>query len=426
MTAGDHAPGRPGGEGRDDLLFPLWQVDRAEYAAVCRHLGLTPGEPLYRRLSGHLARVPFEMARPRGLALHLARLRLTRFRVARLDLATRMLYPAHPARHVLNAVIALHECDGRGFRELSASPSGTAVWVALLASGARLTASVALTLPWLLWQVAVYAAIVIVGRPADLEGKKVLITGVGRGLGRDLMLHCLERGATVIGTVRTSDAQAELAALLPRTAPLRLVVADLNAASALPAALQAAGIEAGSIDIAIACAGVKDTRAALSLPALRRTFEVNLFAAAELSNWLCAGMAKQAAGAARQQALVLVSSMGRWHGMHGSGGYNASKAAMSIWGECVEMDLQRAAPGRFTVTIVEPGLFASDMTQPAGLRRWLLASRRLVAESIVDGAAAGRRTIRPPFWFALLTWGVCLAGRSFRSKLFGRVKPGAD
>jgi hypothetical protein len=66
------------------------------------------------------------------------------------------------------------------------------------------------------------------------------------------------------------------------------------------------------------------------------------------------------------------------------------------------------------------------MTQPDGLRRWLLASRRRVAESIVDGAAAGRRTIRPPFWFALLTWGVCLAGRSFRSKLFGRVKPGAD
>jgi NAD(P)-dependent dehydrogenase (short-subunit alcohol dehydrogenase family) len=411
----------------DDLLFPLWQVDRDEYAVVCRYLGLTPSEPLYKRLSDHLAQLTFTATCPRGFALHLARLRLTRFRIAPLDLVTRLFIPAHPVRHVLNAVIALHECDGRGFRELSASPDGFAVWPTLLATAAGLAARAAWTLPWLCWQAAAHASALLTGRRTELDGRKVLVTGVGRGLGRDLLLHCLERGAAVVGTVRNSETGAELTSRLPAAAPLRLVVADLEKPNALPAALRSAGIEAASIDIAIACAGVKHAgTTALSLPELRRTFEVNLFAAAELANWLCAGLGSHAPGSQRPRSLVLVSSMGRWHGMHGSAGYNASKAALSIWGESVEMDLQHAAPGRLTLTIVEPGLFASDMTRPAGLRRWMLAPRRRVAEAIVDGAAAGRRTIRPPFWFALVTWGVCLAGRAFRSRLFGRVGSGAD
>ena len=111
--------------------------------------------------------------------------------------------------------------------------------------------------------------------------------------------------------------------------------------------------------------------------------------------------------------------------MHGSGGYNASKAALSIWGESVEMDLQRAGLCA-TVTIVEPGLFASGMTRANGPARWLLASRREVARAVVDGALAGRRSIRPPAWFALLTWGVLIGGRRLRARLFARVKPGRN
>jgi len=250
----------------------------------------------------------------------------------------------------------------------------------------------------------------------------VLVTGGGRGLGRDVVLHCLERGAAVVATVRTEQSRAEVGESLPAEAPLTVVVADLERPGVLAEALAAAGVDARSIDVAIASAGVKRAGAsALSLEDLRRTFEVNLFAVAELAAWLC-GPATDGPGTRKPVSLVLVSSMGRWHGMHGSGGYNASKAALSIWGESAEMDLQRG--GRCaTVTIVEPGLFASGMTLPAGPSRWLLASRREVARAVVDGALAGRHSIRPPAWFALLTWGVLLGGRRLRARLFARVKP---
>jgi hypothetical protein len=52
--------------------------------------------------------------------------------------------------------------------------------------------------------------------------------------------------------------------------------------------------------------------------------------------------------------------------------------------------------------------------------------RRDVAQRIVSAALAGKRALRPPVWFALLTWAVCLAGRDFRYRLFTRVKPTAD
>jgi short-subunit dehydrogenase len=112
--------------------------------------------------------------------------------------------------------------------------------------------------------------------------------------------------------------------------------------------------------------------------------------------------------------------------MHSSAGYNASKAALSIWGESLEMELRKQGTSRITITIVEPGLFASRMTRPTPLTRLLLSSRRQVASRIVSGALAGRKVIRPPLAFALLTWAACLLGRDFRYRLLTRAKRGAD
>jgi NAD(P)-dependent dehydrogenase (short-subunit alcohol dehydrogenase family) len=205
--------------------------------------------------------------------------------------------------------------------------------------------------------------------------------------------------------------------------------------------------------MAILNAGVKyDGESVLSLVSFRDTFQVNLFSAAEFANWLCrpemqtaqvamdrvskphaeANPAKATIDGKRgsqpraRTALVLVSSMGRWHGMHLVCGYNASKAALSIWGECLDMELRQAGDRRFTVTIVEPGIFESSMFRRTPLTRFLFASRRGVASRIVSGALAGKPAIRPPIWFALMTWAVCMAGRDFRYRLFSRAKPVAN
>jgi NAD(P)-dependent dehydrogenase (short-subunit alcohol dehydrogenase family) len=391
--------------------------------------------------------------------LFLARLRRTRFRIARLDLATKALFPDHPIRHALNAVIALHECDSQGYRQMASTPIGGPAFVSLLRWIFEFGLSLAITTPWLGWQYLIYIAGAPFRFDEDLAGKRVLITGVNRGLGKDLMLHCLEQGANIIGTVRTREALEGLAAQLPAEAPVKLLVVDLALPGAFAAGLLEAQVPAASIDIAILSAGTKYAgTSVLNATKLRETFQVNLFSAAEFTSWLrtsdsvtvpshgsgldtgpCHAIGTDqapgaralsslspAGGARKHQApsrptLVIVSSMGRWHGMHFSCGYNASKAALSIWAESLEMEMLVSGTRPVAVTVVEPGMFESEMTKPTPLTRLLLTPRRSVARRIVSGALAGRRVLRPPFWFALVTWGLCLAGRGLRFRVLARV-----
>src|SRR5712691_5711093 len=132
------------------LLFPLWQIDVEEYHAVCAYLRLAPEAGLYVRLALYLADAPFRFPRPGGFSRYLAEPRLTRFRIGRLDPMTKLFLPGHPLRHVLNGVIALHECDPRGYRELALIPGGRA-GVAVLGAIFRFGINLAISLPWLGW-----------------------------------------------------------------------------------------------------------------------------------------------------------------------------------------------------------------------------------------------------------------------------------
>lgn len=405
-----------------EVLFPLWQVEPEEYEAVCEYLGLSAKAAIHAKLNTYLAEAPFRFSRPSGFWRFLAEPRLTRFRIARLDLATRMCGRSNPIRHLLNATIALHECDPDGYAQMAAPPTGRTRVITWLAAGVAMFAlNLLLTLGWLAIQVLRYASRLRRDDAADLAGKRVLVTGAAHGLGRDVLLECLERGAQVVATVRGQSSLDELHQRLPSEAPVRLLLADLTRPGSLIDALNSAHIDPRSLAIAVLCAGTKhDGNQVLAVSDVRDTFEVNFFSAVEFARWLF-GTEPATAPAI---ALVVVSSMGRWHGMHSTAGYNASKAAVSIWAESLEMDLRRAGAPQHRVCVVEPGLFDSGMTRHSGPMRLLHASRRQVARHIVCGAVSGSRTIRTPFWFALLTWAICLAGRRFRSRLFSRAKDG--
>ena len=394
-------------------LFPIWQPDQQEYQAVCAYLGVSPRTHLYEKLSDYLSKAPFRFARPKGFPLYLAKPRLTRFRIARLDLTSKLFFPDHPIRHILNGVIALHECDGEGYAELSAAPSGWTVPVSLFGWGVSFAASVFITTGWLCWYFMLYLAGALLRPTADLTGKRILITGVNRGLGLDLLLNSLEQGAQVTGTVRNRESLDALRTQLPEEAPVQLLVADLSQTGALVKALREGQVSPDRVDIAVLCAGVKYSGVSvLATPRLRDTFEVNYFSSVELADWLY--------GSAHRATLVLISSIGRWHGMHSSCGYNASKAALSIWGESLEMELHLAGKQQCKVMVVEPGIFASGMMEQKGVSSLLFASRRELATRILSGAQQGKKVLRYPFWFALLTWTVCLGGRGLRYRLFAR------
>lgn len=396
------------------IFFPIWQIDRQEYEAICVYLEISSKEHLFEKLSDYLARAPFLFTRPKNFLLFLTKPRLTRFRIARLDLLSKLFFQNHPIRYILNGVIALYECDGEGYTEISTVPEGWKILISLAGWGGGFGVSLIISPLWLCWQYMIYLISFPFRHKDDLTGKRVLITGVSRGLGLDLLLYSLQQGAEVIGTVRNQESSVELLAQLPKEAPVKLLVVDLFQDKALIKALQNTHISSDSIDIAVLCAGIKysDT-SVLSLSNLRNTFEVNFFSSIELANWLCSSDHKK--------ALVFISSIGRWHGMHLSGGYNASKAALSIWGESLEMELYNSGQQNCNVMIVEPGIFESGMMRETAISKFFFTSRNELATQIIFGALTGKKVLRYPFWFALLTWTMCLGGRSFRNHLFANT-----
>lgn len=392
-------------------FFPIWQVDQQEYNAACKYLNVSPKQHLFEKLSGFLVHAPFVYTRPKGFSLFLAKPKLSRFRIARLDMVSNFLIKNHPIRHVLNGVIALYECDGEGYPEISVAPQGWRLLPSLVGWGISFMVSLIITMFWVSWQYMKYLISSPFRAKENLTGKKVFISGAGRGLGLEILLYSLQQGAEVIGTVRSRESYNELVTQLPKEAPVTLLIVDLSKPNAITEALQEQQVLPDSIDIAVLCAGIKHSdTSVLSMSRLRETFEVNLFSSIEFSKWLCASDHKA--------SLVLVSSIGRWHGMHSSGGYNASKAALSIWGESLEMELYSMGNKNLNIMIVEPGIFESGMMKKSASSRFLFASRYKLSEKIISGALSGKKVLRYPFWFALLTWTICLGGRNFQNMFF--------
>jgi len=398
------------------VAFPCWQPSYAEYAETCRYLGLTPQPRLYPMLCRHLAREALYHPPLSNWARHLAERPRTPGWIARMDAASRLFMPTHPVRYLLNAVVALHECTAQGYAELTSVPTGARLWARLPLWLAGAVVQTVSALAWLLGQGVIYG-LTLSWRQADqgIEGRRVLITGVGRGLGRDLAMAVLERGGQVVGVLRDrSQFPAELRELVPESR-LTLIEADLSRPGLVVEQLRAGGIAASEIDLVILSAGVKyDHTSVLDTASVRQTFEVNLFANVDLAAWYFAH--------GGQGQIVLVSSMGRWHGMPDTSGYNASKAALSIWGESLEMERIARGEGTARILIVEPGLFASGMVGGGGLKGRLSVSRAHIARTILDAALRGRRSLRPPLWFAWLTWALVMSGRSLRTRLLVRAR----
>jgi len=404
------------------LMLPGWDMDLALYQRLCGYLGLSASHSLYASVARALQlQAP---ARPpcHGFSLWLAHLHPGRLVLGFLDTWTRLLWPRHPWRQRLNAIVAVHECDATGYQEMMATPdSRLGAWLELIRIGMTFAFNLAAGGLWLLWQGARYG---LAARAARREqdyfaGRTVLVTGAARGLGLALTARLLALGARVVAVARPGISLDALAAQLEEAGwgeRLRLLGADL----AVPGALETALAQASDwpLDTAIVNAGIKaDAPLPQGMDALRRTFEVNVFAAMATAAAVLPELKASGRG-----HLVFISSQGRWHGMARSGAYNASKAALSLLAESLLMDLGVEGRRRVRVTTVEPGLLRTAMIQPGSLQDHLAVDVEPAATRILRAVARGRASYRFPLRFSLLTAVMVFLPRSVRVRVLGNIK----
>ena len=212
-----------------------------------------------------------------------------------------------------------------------------------------------------------------------IADKVLVVTGAGSGMGREVALEALRRGARVAAVdidPTSLEQSAILAAAGERLSTHVVNVADQGAVAALPGAV----VERhGAVDGLVHCAGiiqpfvkVKD----LDDAAIERVFAVNWWGTLYLTRSFLPGLLARPEG-----HIVNVSSMGGFLPVPGQTIYGASKAAVKLFTEGLHSECRGT---NVHVTVVFPGAVATNITTNSGVD---------IPVSPEQAAAAARRTL---------------------------------
>lgn len=196
-----------------------------------------------------------------------------------------------------------------------------------------------------------------------VQGKVVVVTGGGSGIGREVVLGLLKRGAKVAAVDLNAEALAETARLAGNSQNLSthcLSVADKSAVEALPAQVIAAQ---GQVDAIANVAGIIQPFVRindLDYAAIERVMNVNFWGVVYMVKSFLPELLK------RPEAHILnVSSMGSYAPVPGQVMYGASKAAVKLLTEGLYAELMETNVG---VTAVFPGATATNIAENSGMK----------------------------------------------------------
>lgn len=196
-----------------------------------------------------------------------------------------------------------------------------------------------------------------------LNDKVIVVTGAGSGIGREVALAAVRRGAKVAATdinPATLEETAALAQAGDRFSTHVLDVADRAAVEALPGEVIG---RFGAVDGLIHCAGIIQPFVRLTdldYETIDRVFAVNWLGTLYLSKTFLPVLLTRP-----EAHLVNVSSMGGFLPVPGQTVYGASKAAVKLFTEGLHSECAGTGVG---VTIVLPGGVATNITANSGVQ----------------------------------------------------------
>lgn len=193
----------------------------------------------------------------------------------------------------------------------------------------------------------------------DLKGKAAIVTGGGRGIGREIALGLAEAGADVLVTARSEDQLAEVVeALKVKGVKAQALAVDLMKADQIPSIVEETVKAFGKVDILINNAARSFMRGLLDLreDGYDKIFDVNVKAAFLLAREAAREMMKVGGG-----HIVNITTVGAVRGGAGMGIYHASKAALTMLTKCMAVEW---AMLNINVNAVGPGLTKTPFSEP--------------------------------------------------------------
>ncbi len=217
--------------------------------------------------------------------------------------------------------------------------------------------------------------------------KTVLITGIGKGIGRALAEIFLDEGFAVLGTYLSGT---------PTLAHKNLTVYKLNLSSSksIEQCSQEIQQTKKKINILINCAGVllDENETCIIVDALRKTLEVNLIGTVDFTERIIPYLAKDAhiVNISSTAGSLTLAGKGISHFPYHYPAYKISKTALNMYTVTLATHVKKAG---ITVSSVHPGWVKTDMGgQEAEL------SPEKAAQQIYDFAITHPETGK--FWYA--------------------------
>lgn len=197
-----------------------------------------------------------------------------------------------------------------------------------------------------------------------VKDKIFLVTGGGNGMGRELVLNLLSKGAKVIAVDINEDALKETVALAWQTQKsLTTFICDITSREAVEQLLKGVLEIYGAVDGIINNAGIIQPFVRLndlSLEAIERVINVNLFGTLYITKTFLPHLLSRPEG-----HVVNVSSMGGFLPVPGQTIYGATKAAVKLMTEGLGAELNGT---NVKVTVVFPGAIRTNISANSGLK----------------------------------------------------------
>ncbi|WP_020696343.1 SDR family NAD(P)-dependent oxidoreductase [Reyranella massiliensis] len=227
----------------------------------------------------------------------------------------------------------------------------------------------------------------------------IVITGASSGIGEAIALDYARPGAALALTGRDAERLETVAgACRAKGATVFAETIDVVERERFADWLKAFD-DAHPVDLILANAGIsvdKDNSSIDDFAVIRRTFDVNVFGVLNTVEPLLDRMIARGRG-----QIAVVSSLAGFIGLPYSASYNASKAAVRVWGESLRYVLKKHGIG---VSVICPGFVVSRMTANAPFPMPFLMSSARASAIIRRGLANDRARIAFPIGTKAAVW----------------------
>jgi short-subunit dehydrogenase len=242
----------------------------------------------------------------------------------------------------------------------------------------------------------------------------VVITGASNGIGETLALDYARPGVALALTGRDkARLEAVAAACQAKGATVRAGAINVVDRQALADWLTAFD-EAHPVDLVIANAGVsidQDNSSLHDFSIIRETLNVNVGGVLNTVEPLLAPMQARRAG-----QIGIMSSLASFIGLPYSASYNASKAAVRVWGESIRYVLRKDGIG---VSVICPGFVSTRITSEAPFPMPFIMTTARASAIIRRGLARDQARIAFPVGLKAAVWfGLTIPGR-WSARLLG-------